>query len=491
MPVMLQRLTRSRWLPVAVLALLLAACATNPVTGGSDFVLMSEEQEISLGRKYSAEVVKETPVYDDPDLARLVQSVGEAVAAHSHRPELIYRFTVLDSTQVNAFALPGGYIYITRGLLAYLNSEAELAAVLGHEIGHVTARHSVRRHSTATMTGLLGTVVAASTGIQGVDTLTDLLGTAIVRGYGREHELEADRLGAEYIAKSGYDPRGMLEVVGVLKNQEAYDRLVAEKEGREPHAYHGLFSTHPDNDARFQEVVTAAERFRSADATRLDSAALLQALDGLTFGDRVENGVVRNRDFYHRDLDFSLRFPADWRIDNGPERILATSPGNDGLIQVSFTDLNRRLTPQEFMTTRMKLKDIQQEAPFRAGDFDGWTAIANGNTNYGTRAIRYVVVFRDNRAWIIAGAAKDRGDPRRYDDAVLATARSFHALNDTERALAGAWHLQVIRTPAGTDYADLATRSPLADFPEQQLRLLNNQYPEGEPRAGSLLKIVR
>ncbi len=119
---------------------------------------MSEEQEISLGRQYSAEIVKEMPVYEDPELASLVQSVGDAIAAHSHRPDLIYRFTVLDSTTVNAFALPGGYIYITRGLLAYLNSEAELAAVLGHEIGHVTARHSVRQHSTATMTGILGAV---------------------------------------------------------------------------------------------------------------------------------------------------------------------------------------------------------------------------------------------------------------------------------------------------------------------------------------------
>lgn len=491
MPAMMPRLPRLRWLPAAVLALLQAACATNPVTGGSDFVLMSEEQEISLGREYSAEVTREMPAYDNPELARLVQSVGEAVAANSHRPELIYRFTVLDSPRVNAFALPGGYIYITRGLLAYLNSEAELAAVLGHEIGHVTARHSVRRHSTATMTGLLGTVVAASTGIQGVDTLTNLLGTAIVRGYGREHELEADRLGAEYIAKSGYDPQGMLDVVGVLKNQEAYDKLVAEKEGREPQAYHGLFSTHPDNDARFQEVVAAANRFRSTAAVRRDRDAFLQALDGLTFGERVEQGVVRNRHFYHRELDFSVSFPEGWRIDNGSERILATSTGNDGLIQVSFTDLNRRLTPREFMTARMKLKDMQRGEPFRVGDFDGWTAIADGDTTYGTRPIRYVVLFRDNRAWIIAGAAKDRRDPQHYDEAVLATARSFHPLDATEQSLAGAWHLQVIRTPPGTRYAELAKQSPLADFPEEQLRLLNNHYPEGEPQPGSLLKIVR
>jgi predicted Zn-dependent protease len=213
--------------------LLLAACATNPVTGNNDFVLMSEEQEISLGRQANARILKETPVYENPELEKLVQQVGEELASHSHRPELFYRFTVLDSTAINAFALPGGYIYITRGLLAYLNSEAELAAVLGHEIGHVTARHSVRQQSTAAVTGILGAVVAASTGVQGVDTLTDMAGTAIVRGYGRDHELEADRLGAEYLAKSGYDPNAMLEVVGILKNQEAFEIMVAKEEDRD------------------------------------------------------------------------------------------------------------------------------------------------------------------------------------------------------------------------------------------------------------------
>lgn len=319
------------WGLLAAAVLLLAGCATNPVNGEQDFVLMSEEQEISLGRQYSAEISKEMPPYEDAALNALVQSVGEKLAAHSHRTDLIYRFTVVDSTQVNAFALPGGYIYITRGLLAYLNSEAELAAVLGHEIGHVTARHSVRQHSTATVTGLLGAVLAASTGIQGVDTLTNLAGTAIVRGYGREHELEADRLGAEYLAKSGYDPQGMLEVVRVLKNQELFDQQVAQRENREPSAWHGLFSTHPDNDTRLREVISAAEHLRVPDAAQTGHDSFLQALDGLTFGPGEDEGIVRDHHFYHKKLDLALSFPEGWHIDNQAERIIATSPDKDGL----------------------------------------------------------------------------------------------------------------------------------------------------------------
>ncbi len=471
--------------------LLVPACSTNPVTGGQDFVLMSEEQEISLGRRYSAEIVKEMPVYDDPALAELVQEIGDKLAANSHRADLIYRFTVLDSTTVNAFALPGGYIYITRGMLAYLNSEAELAAVLGHEIGHVTARHSVRQHGTATMTGLLGAVLSASTGIQGIDTLSNLAGTAIVRGYGREHELEADRLGAEYLAKTGYDPNGMLEVVGVLKNQEAFDKLVAEKEDREPAAYHGLFSTHPDNDQRFQEVVAAAAKFRTADKARTGRDDFLRALDGLTFGDSAAEGITRNNRFYHEKLDFGLSFPAGWRIDNKSDRVLAIAPNDKGMVQLTMTDLNKRITPLEFMTQRMKLQDLQDGTEISVDGLAGYTATADGDTRYGTRRVRYAVLLRGDSALIFAGTAKNRNDMQQYDTAILDTAKSFHALSGEEKKLAAGKHLKIISTPRGTRYADLARQSPITHLPEQQLRLLNNQYPDGEPETSRLIKIVR
>ena len=471
--------------------LTLQGCATNPVTGEQDFVLMSEAEEIALGRRYSTEIIKEMPEYDDPELQRLVQSIGEKIAANSHRPDLIYRFTVVDSPTVNAFALPGGYIYITRGMLAYLNSEAELAAVLGHEIGHVTARHSVRQHGTATAVGLLGAILSASSGVQGMDRLSQVAGTAIVRGYGRDHELEADRLGAEYLAKTGYDPAGMLKVVGVLKNQEAFDKQVAEKEGREPRAYHGLFSTHPDNDKRFQEVVNAAQSLRSGPEARVGRDSFLRALDGLTFGESEAEGITREHRFYHGELDFGITFPVGWRIDNGKQRVLATAPGNDGLVQLSASDLNKRISPEEFMRQRMKLDNLRNGKAFSADGLLGYTAIADGNTPWGTRRVRYIVLFRDDKAWIIAGAAKNSGTPQQYDAEILAAARSFHRLTKQERAFAQEKHLQIIKAKRSTRYSGLVKGSPINSYPEEQLRLLNNQYPDGEPRSGSLLKIVR
>jgi len=478
-------------LPLILSLFVINGCATNPVSGGSDFVLMSEEQEIALGRKYSAEIIKDMPLYEDPELAKRVQAIGEQVAASSHRPELIYRFTVLDSTDVNAFALPGGYIYITRGLLAYLNTEAELAAVLGHEIGHVTARHSVRQHSTATAAGLVAAVLGAASGVQGADTLANMVGTAIVRGYGREHELEADRLGAEYLAKTGYDPDAMLEIIGILKHQEEFEKLRAEKEDREPKAYHGLFSSHPENDKRLQEVVKAAHSHKSGSTTRINRTGFMQALEGLTFGDSETEGIVRDNHFYHKELDFAVSFPQGWRIENRSDKIIAMPAANDGLVQLSISDRNKRISAQEFMIKRLGLKDLERGEPVSSQGLTGYTAVASSKTPYGTRPVRYVVLYRDQKAYIFAGAAKDKKSPTGYEQEILATAHSFHALGQDEKMLANEAKIHLIRASTGTRYRDLAGSSPIANYPEEQLRLLNGHYPDGEPRPGDLIKIVR
>ena len=216
---------------------------------------MSESQELDLGKKTHADVMKQYAVYDDPNVQELVDRLGQELASKSHRGHLNFTFTVLDSPQVNAFATPGGYIYITRGIMAYMNNEEQLAGVLGHEIGHVTARHSVRQHSAQTVAGFGSLVAAIATGNNQIGRMTSQFGQAFVRGYGRNHELEADRLGAEYLANVGYDPEMMLGVVGILKDQEEYEKQRAREEGREPRTYHGVFATHPRNDQRLQEVV--------------------------------------------------------------------------------------------------------------------------------------------------------------------------------------------------------------------------------------------
>jgi predicted Zn-dependent protease len=209
----------ARLLGVSLMFAWLSGCATNPVTGEQDIVLMTEEQEIELGRKSHIDILKQYTRYEDPQIQAMVNRLGQKLAAQSHRSNLNFTFTVLDSPEVNAFALPGGYVYITRGIMAYLNSEEELAGVLGHEIGHVTARHGVRQQTAQTASGVFGMIIAVATGDSNLAKAGNYAGAALVSGYGRSHELEADRLGAEYLARVNYDPESMLDVLGVLKYQ--------------------------------------------------------------------------------------------------------------------------------------------------------------------------------------------------------------------------------------------------------------------------------
>ena len=269
---------------IALGACLLAStgCATNPVSGESNFVLMSEEQEIAMGKKNHVEVMKQYKEYQNPTLQAYVDEIGQKLAEAGHRGHLDYTFTLLDSPQVNAFALPGGYIYITRGIMAYMNNEEQLAGVLGHELGHVTARHGVRQHGAQTAASVIGVLATIATGSKQVAQASSQVGGALVSGYGRQHELEADRLGAEYLARTGYDPEKMLGVVGILKDQEEFEKQRAREEGREPRVYHGVYASHPENDDRLQEVIRAADKFKNPDARQTNPEVFLGLMEDVT-----------------------------------------------------------------------------------------------------------------------------------------------------------------------------------------------------------------
>jgi len=470
----------------------ISGCAVNPATGGQDLVLMSEQDEIALGRNTHKEILQQYSVYENPGLQAYVSSVGEELAKNSHRNNLIYRFTIIDSKDINAFALPGGYIYITRGLMAYLNSEAELAAVLGHEIGHVTARHSVRQYSAAQLTSIgaaLGSIFIPGMNQVG-SQLLQVLGSALLRGYGREHELEADKLGAEYVAKTNYDAGAMLDVIRVLKNQEIFGNQRAKSEGREVQNYHGLFSTHPDNDTRLQEVISHAEKYQNKAGTKKGEKTYVKRIDGLIFGDNPEQGITRDNNFYHEMLNFSLTFPSNWNITNLPEKLIITAPQGVATQQMLLQDINKRISPKEFMIQRLGLKDLRNDKQLDINGLQAHTGIATINTGGGQRAARITVIYFNNQAYILLGVTKDPKAMSHYDAAFMQTARSFHRMTDNERALATPLRLKTIKSTPEMNFKSLAEQSPLEKYQEEQLRLLNGLYPQGKANSKSLLKII-
>ena len=460
-------------------------CALNPVSGDSDFVTISESDEIAQGAKYHPSIIARYGIYDDPELQAYVNRIGQELASKSHRKHLRYTFTVLDSPDINAFALPGGYIYITRGIMAYLNSEAEIAAVLGHEIGHVTARHSVRQQSGQFVSGLFNVFVTLATGSQSIGQLSSQLTTGIVRGYGRDHELEADKLGAQYLHKVGYDPESMLEVIGVLKDQETYERALAKKQNREANIYHGVFSTHPKNDQRLKTVVRAAKKLSTKQYRDNNTPAYLKLIDGMSWGQNIDQGVVVNNRFMHPKLGIGIQFPKEWQVTNSAEALIASNFNSAAIVQLSMAKLEKN----ESLQSLLKRITRNQNLPVESHSF-GATAITTVTLSGQKQPARISALELDQfLAFFVIGTSPEQTFSQ-TDKMFLAINQSFSRLTSQQMADIKRPKITIINAGKGDTFGALAKKTALNYDAENILRLLNRAFPRGEVRVGQAVKIV-
>jgi predicted Zn-dependent protease len=468
-----------------ILSLALSACATNPVTGESDFVLVSESDEIKQGRSYHQQIIAQYGVYEDPALQQYVNSIGQDLAAKSHRAHLKFTFTVLDSPEINAFALPGGYIYITRGIMAYLDSKAELAGVIGHEIGHVTARHSVRQQSGQKASDLLSVLISATTGVSGLGDLSNQLSTGILRGYGREHELEADRLGAEYLHLSGYDPEVMLEVIGVLKDQEVYEQALAKKENRDPNIYHGVYSTHPRNDDRLKTVVRAAKNLSVQDYRDNDQPGYYGKIDGMAWGPSIKQGILADNQFTHPELAFALQLPKTWKADNYPEFLQAMNPQTGAMVQIGVTSLRK----DESLTSLLKRMSNNDKIRVSKKDY-GVTARTTVKLRGGDeQPARISAIALDNSLalTLLGTAAKDQFAAT--DKNLLGINQSVRRLSQQQIDAIEVPRLQIVSRKVRS-FEVLAEQSAIEYEAVNILRLLNRAFPDGDISKIEKLKTV-
>jgi len=305
-----------------ILLLLTATCAINPVTGKYELSLISAQQEIALGKETDVEIRSQYGVYDSPSLEEYVNKVGMTLTPHTHRPHLVYNFAVLDTPVVNAFALPGGYIYVTRGILAMMKSEAELAAVLAHELGHVSARHGVQR-----LSKLLLVQIGLNVGSALSDTFAQISGVASIGiqllflKYSRDDEREADVLGVEYARKGSYDPGEMVSFFSSLQN-------LGDLSGG--HSLPGFLSTHPLTSERIQNV--QAMLMESDRLLMTEQAVYLKHLENIVFGDDPRQGYVEGNTFYHPEMRFSFSFPRDWKLQNEPSQVVLASENGQAAV---------------------------------------------------------------------------------------------------------------------------------------------------------------
>ena len=470
---------------VGLAAALAAACATNPATGNKEFSLMSEAQEVQLGQQMDVQVREEMGIYQDPELQRYVQDVGMRLARSSDRPNLPWHFAIVDSPAVNAFALPGGYIYLTRGIMPFLDNEAQLAGVLGHEIGHVTARHAAQQY-TKTTTASLG-LTLLSIFVPESRPYGNLaesgLGLLFLK-YGRDDERQADTLGVDYAARTGWDPSG---VAGMLNTLARLDEASGSSKG-----VPNWLSTHPAPAERVRDVQATIAQANAKLAAKpvVDEAEYLQHIDGLVYGDSPSEGIVRGNRFLHPVLRLSLNFPQGWEVQNSKQAVLAKAPDRENYLLL-------QLVPN----ARGSIDDVARGSMMNAGfrQLDGERGRINGSDAYvstwqgamqglGTVVARTAHIVHDGNVYLLAGIApanQFRGAEREFTSSI----RSFRPLSASEASSIRPNRIDVYTVRGNESWQSIAERTGGAVKPST-LAIMNDYDPSQAPRPGDRIKVV-
>ena len=464
---------------------LMAACATNPVTGRRELSFMSEAQEIQIANESEPQIKEEMGVYNDPELQRYVSEIGWRIAKVSERAHLPWRFTVVDVPAVNAFAVPGGGIYITRGIMPFLDTEAELAGVIGHEIGHVTARHSAQQY-TRQITGMVG-LTALSIFVPAARPFGDLgsqaLGVLFLK-YGRGDELQADTLGAGYGSTLGWDPAG---VPAFLSTLGRLDEAAGDRRG-----VPNWLSTHPDPLARVDEIQPIVQKLKSGGGSfATNREAFQQRIDGIVYGDNPEQGIARGSVFLHPVLRFRLDFPQSWEIQNSPEQVMAKAPGADVYMILQLVEQPRGRNIQEIAGNSMGgagFRTVRGERTTIDG-LDAFVGLYQGTLEgLGAVTARAAHIDHGGKIYVIVGFAP----PKIFEqsDAALSTSiRSFRRLSAAEAENVRPNRVDFYVVRSGDTWQSIADRSGGVITPAT-LAVMNNLSPGTPPQVGSRIKIV-
>lgn len=478
---------------------LLGACttATSPATGRTFTTNLSTQQEAQLGRQEHPQIVAEFGgAYEaQPDLTAYVTSVGQEVAATAERKDVTYTFTVLNTPDVNAFAVPGGYVYITRGLLALANNEAEIAGVLGHEIGHINARHTAERmgQQQTAQIGVLGATLLGA--ILGGQTGANLLGGAVQQGaeyrlahYSQEQEFEADSLGVRYLKRSSYDPQAMATFLADLRAQSQLEARLA---GQDPNVVDAgnMLASHPRTVDRVQRAIAEAGP-EPATGAKLDPDIYLQKIDGLIFGDDPKNGVIDGTRFIHPSLQFAFTVPQGFKLVNQPDVVGAVGPQN-AVIMFTLASPQPKGDLTDYIAGGQIAKNVtfQNVQALTINGMPAATGIAAVKTNKGARDARVVLVKHPEGTvyQFLFFATPDTASS--LDSAFLRTAQSFQQTGADEGAKYQAQRIRIVTVQAGDTVQSLSARM-VTSAKEDWFRVLNGLKPGEEPPAGRKVKIV-
>lgn len=467
----------------------MSGCTQNPMTGRSEFTgLMPAQQEASIGAAQHEEIIKQYGgVYNNKAIQSYVNEVGQKMAQYSERQDVQYRFTVLDSPVVNAFALPGGYVYVTRGTLTVANSEAELAAVLGHEIGHVAARHQAARYSQGVLTQLGASVLSAAIGVPAASQAIGLGTNLYMSSYSRDQETQADQLGVRYLSRSGYDMMGMSNF---LRDMNLYQSTNAQIEGKNEKEF-SYFSSHPDTAGRVQQSRNEISKYPVQSSPTRNENRYLSMIRGMPYGESATQGFVRNGRFYHPDIGFTFNIPPTFNIDNQPQRIAIE--GQEGTVLVLDMTKRGNIRRAEDYVSGVWLKGQGTEAldSITVGGMPAATTAVNVNINNQPAEIRLIAIEWSDTEFVRMQILIPRGVSNAAVDDLKRISYSFRRMNEGERNSVRPYQVDLVTARAGDTAQSLAANMAVDKAKVEQFVALNGLTPATPIVAGRSYKVVR
>ncbi|MBC8155473.1 MAG: M48 family metalloprotease [Bacteroidetes bacterium] len=470
------------------------ACSRNPVTGKRQIILMSKEQEIAIGQQSHPSIVSTMGLYDDKRLEAFINEKGKAMAAISHRADLPYQFHIVDSPVVNAFAVPGGYVYFTRGIMAHFNNAAEFAGVLGHEIGHITAQHSARQQTTqlaSTIALIGGAVLAPSVVGQNLESLQQGLGVFLLK-YSRDHESESDNLGVEYSSKIGYDANLMANFFGTLKR-------ITDNSGQ---VIPEFTSTHPDPGNRQTRVRALAKDYQAKNpgTYQTERESYLRMIDGILYGEDPKQGFVENDMFYHPELKFQFPVPTGWQHQNSPSQFQMGAKGGKSAMILMLVKGNTLEEAAQTMATELKLNVqesnrttingnpamviISRQQPEQQQGQPQQQQSAQNTLQIGTHLIQY-----NNAVYALHGLATAADFSNQFPT-FQRVASGFRALTDADKLNRKPERVQIKAAPRDGSFADVMNALGMPAGRVEELGVLNSLKKDDRVARGMLVKVI-
>ena len=464
----------------------LSGCKTNPVTGKKELSLMSESKEIALGKESDPAIVASYGLYENTKMQKFIDEKGQEMARISHRPHLNYEFKILDSPVINAFAVPGGYVYFTRGIMAHFNNEAEFAGVLGHEIGHITARHSAKQYSKQ-MLGQVGLIagVVLSPGVRNnFQQIQQGMGLLFLK-FGRDAESQSDMLGVTYSTEVGYDSEYM---AGFFKT------LSRMREGTEAETIPTFMSTHPDPGDRFNKVkqLTEAEQAKyPAKKYAVERDNYLRMIDGLIYGEDPKGGYVENNVFYHPVMKFKFNIPNGWRTANSPAQFQMAEPNGKAMMAMTLGQGKTLEEAAQNFISQNKLTLISSEN----GNINGYKAIAlvaeqvnEQDATQSVKILNYVIDFGTN-IFQIYGVSQ-QSTFAGFRSTFKATIQSFNKLTDQSKINVQPERIKIKTVSKTGTLITVLNTNNVKSARHKEHAILNGMELTDQIKAGTLIKII-